>query len=245
MDTGLPSHPCVPRRIPYQAMVCLALVCLTLAACEKKPPPPKDSLQQAQQVRSAADPVTQGLETPVILVLGDSLTAGFGLPEEENYPSLLQNRLRENGFPHRVVNGGVSGDTSAGGLARLDWLFRQRVDILLVALGGNDGLRGLSPESMRENLARIIQRAEKEGARVLLAGMKIPTNYGKDYRGRFEAVYPNLAKEYGVALVPFLLEDVAAVPGLNQPDGIHPNTEGARKVAETVWPHLKALLESL
>jgi len=181
-------------------------------------------------------------EAPVIVCLGDSLTAGYGLAREQSYPALLQARLKAMGLPHRVVNAGVSGDTSAGGLARMDWLLRQRMDVLVVALGGNDGLRGLAPEQMERNLAAIVEKGRAAGAAVVLAGMRMPTNYGPDYRRRFEAVVPSLARRTGAPLIPFLLEGVAMNPRLNQPDGIHPTEEGTKIVEANVWKVLNAVI---
>ncbi len=177
-----------------------------------------------------------------IVALGDSLTAGFGLSEEYAYPSLLNERLRADGYPYEVVNAGVSGDTSAGGLARLNWVLQQPTDILIVALGGNDGLRGLSPEAMERNLAQIIQRAQAQGIRVLLVGLQMPTNYGASYRRAFEQVYRTLAKRFDVQLVPNMLQGVGMISRLNQADGIHPNVAGTRIVAETLWEALVPML---
>lgn len=195
---------------------------------------------------SAAAPAPAPAKTdsrPKIVVLGDSLTAGLGLPIEQAYPTLLQQRLNQEGLSYEVVNAGVSGDTSAGGLARLDWALQGDVRILLVALGGNDGLRGLPPEVLKRNLAEIIERAQARKIRVVLAGMEAPPNYGQDYIVSFHTVYPALAKQYQVPLVPFLLQNVAGVAQLNQPDGIHPTAAGARIVADNVWPVLKPLAE--
>lgn len=178
-----------------------------------------------------------------IVALGDSLTAGFGLAEEYAYPSLLNERLRAGGYAYEVVNAGVSGDTSAGGLARLKWVLQQPTDILIVALGGNDGLRGLSPEAMERNLAQIIQRAQDQGIRVLLAGLQMPSNYGARYRRAFEQVYVNLAERFDVTLVPNMLQGVGMISRLNQADGIHPNAEGTRIVADTLWAALKPMLD--
>ena len=177
-----------------------------------------------------------------IVALGDSLTAGFGLAEAYAYPSLLNERLRKGGYPYEVVNAGVSGDTSAGGLARLTWVLQHPTDILIVALGGNDGLRGLSPEAMERNLDQIIQHAQARGIRVLLVGLRMPTNYGAEYRRAFEQVYRDLAARHDVALVPNMLAGVGMVPRLNQPDGIHPNAEGTRIVADTLWNALEPML---
>jgi acyl-CoA thioesterase-1 len=178
----------------------------------------------------------------VIVALGDSLTAGFGVAAEEAWPALVDARLRREGRPYRVVNAGVSGDTTAGGLRRVDWVLRTEPEIAIVALGANDGLRGLDPDRMRANLLGIVERLQGAGARVLLAGMQLPPNYGAAYTGAFRAVFPDVARRTGVALVPFLLDGVAGASHLNQGDGIHPNAAGHRVIAERVWPHLLALL---
>jgi acyl-CoA thioesterase-1 len=178
----------------------------------------------------------------LIVALGDSLTAGLGVGADEAYPALLEARLRREGFDYRVVNAGVSGDTSAGGLRRLDWALRLKPDVLIVALGANDGLRGQPPDALRANLTRIVERARGAGARVLLAGMRVPPNYGDDYARAFAAVYPSVARATGVPLAPFLLDGVAGDPRLNQADGIHPTAEGQRVIAEHLWPHLRPLL---
>jgi acyl-CoA thioesterase I len=178
----------------------------------------------------------------VIVALGDSLTAGLGVAADEAYPALLEARLKREGFDYRVVNAGVSGDTSAGGLRRLDWALRLKPEIVIVALGANDGLRGQPPAALRDNLTRIVERARAAGARVLLAGMRVPPNYGDDYARAFAAVYPTVARATGVPLAPFLLDGVAGDSRLNQPDGIHPTAEGQRVIAERIWPYLKPLL---
>jgi acyl-CoA thioesterase I len=178
----------------------------------------------------------------VIAALGDSLTAGLGVGVEEAYPAVLEARLRREGFDYRVVNAGVSGDTSAGGLRRIDWVLKLSPDIVIVALGANDGLRGQPPDALRDNLIRIIERARAGGARVLLAGMRVPPNYGAEYARAFAAVYPAVAQATGVPLAPFLLDGVAGNPRLNQADGIHPTAEGQRIIANRLWPHLLPLL---
>jgi len=178
----------------------------------------------------------------VIVVLGDSLTAGLGVAAEEAYPALLERRLREAGFAYRVVNAGVSGDTSAGGLRRLDWVLRSRPEVVIVALGANDGLRGLPVDAMHANLLGIVERLRAGGARVLVVGMEVPPNYGAAYARAFRGVFPDVARRTGSPLVPFLLDGVATDPRLNQADGIHPNAAGHRAIAEHVWPHLAALL---
>lgn len=180
-----------------------------------------------------------------LLVLGDSLTAGYGLPQAEAFPTRLQQALTRAGLAAEVINGGVSGDTSAGGLARLDWMIADRPPThALVALGANDGLRALPPEAMERNLDRIVARLRERGAKVLLAGMAAPPNLGRDYADRFAAVFPALAARHGVALYPFFLDGVAARPELNQPDGIHPNPAGVATMVERILPAIRALLES-
>lgn len=178
----------------------------------------------------------------VVVVLGDSLTAGWGVAPEEAWPALVEARLQREGYPYRVVNAGVSGDTTAGGLRRVDWALRSRPAIAVVALGANDGLRGLGTEAMETNLLTIVERFKANGARVLVAGMMVPPNYGAAYTRAFREVYPDVARRTGSALMPFLLDGVAADPALNQADGIHPNAAGHRAIADHVWPHLAALL---
>jgi len=181
-------------------------------------------------------------EEPVIVALGDSLTAGLGVAVEEAYPALLQARLVREGLHYRVVNAGVSGDTTAGALRRLDWVLRARPTIVIVALGANDGLRGLPVGTMRDNLVAIITKLRASGARVLLAGMRLPPNYGVDYTREFAAAFDAVARRTSVPLLPFLLEGVAGRAALNLPDGIHPNAAGQRQVANTVWRALRPLL---
>jgi acyl-CoA thioesterase I len=180
---------------------------------------------------------------PRVVVLGDSLTAGLGLSAAEAYPHLLQQRLNDDGLNYEVVNAGVSGDTSAGGLSRLDWSLDGDVRVLVVALGGNDALRGLPVEELKRNLSEIIRRAQARHITVVLAGMEAPPNYGRDYAVAFHRVYPALAAEYHVALVPFLLQGVGGIARFNQRDGIHPTAEGARILADNVWTVLEPIVE--
>ena len=179
---------------------------------------------------------------PVIVALGDSLTAGFGVLPDQAYPALLEVRLRREGYAYRVVNGGVSGDTTAAALRRVDWVLRSQPSIVIVALGSNDGLRHQSVTSMRDNLVAIVRRLRAAGAAVLLAGMHVPPNYGPDYSRAFAAAFSDVARTTGVPLMPFLLDGVAGDPRLNQPDGVHPTAEGQRIIADTLWPHLRPLL---
>ncbi len=188
---------------------------------------------------AAAD--ERGAET-LVVCLGDSLTEGYGLAPEQAYPQRVEEALRERGRAVRVVNAGISGSTSASAVSRLRWQLRARPDVVVIALGANDGLRGVDPAATRENLSRAIALARDAGARVLLAGMRIPPNYGPDYTEAFAGIFPELAERHGVALLPFLLEGVAAVPELNLPDGIHPNARGAEIVARNVLEALLPLL---
>ena len=184
-------------------------------------------------------------ERPKIVVLGDSLTAGLGLLDTQSFPSLLQRKIDTDGFEFEVVNGGVSGDTSAGGLRRLEWVLQEDVRVLIVALGANDGLRGLSAAEMKRNLEQIIETARARQVLVILAGMEAPPNYGAQYATSFRQVYRDLALQYRVPFIPFLLDKVAGQPALNQTDGIHPNQAGAAVVADTVWSVLKPMLDQL
>jgi len=183
-------------------------------------------------------------ERPRIVFLGTSLTAGLGLDPGEAYPALIQQKLDAEGLRFQVVNAGVSGETSAGALRRIDWLLRQPIAVLVVETGANDGLRGQDPEETRDNIRRILERARAAvpPPKLLLLGMKALPNYGPEYGRRFEALYPELARQSHAALVPFLLEGVAGISALNQADGIHPTAEGQQRIAETVWKALRPLL---
>ena len=165
-------------------------------------------------------------------------------PAGLSFPGLIQAKITEAGLPYRVVNAGLSGETTAGGLRRIDWILRQQVDVFILELGGNDGLRGLPVATSRGNLVAIIERvrAKNPSVKILLAGMQMPTSMGPDYTVAFAAMFPEIAEQQKVTLIPFLLEDVGGMPSMNLPDGIHPNPEGHRRVAETVWTYLKPLL---
>jgi len=177
-----------------------------------------------------------------ILFLGDSLTEGLGLEEAESFPSLLDARFKVEGRNIKVLNAGISGSTSASGLSRLQWYIRSQPDLMVLALGANDGLRGLSVDEMKANLAKTIEFAQANGVKVALTGMLTPPNMGPEYSEAFARTFPQLAEQYQLPLLPFLLEGVAAVPQLNQGDGIHPNVEGTRIVAETLYQFLLPLL---
>jgi acyl-CoA thioesterase I len=215
------------------------LLLILLSACGTQP----DSTIVESQT-SAAPEASTGVDTTAsrktILFFGDSITAGYGIDEQEAFPALIQNRLDSLGLPWRAVNAGLSGETSAGGLRRIDWLLRQPVDILVLELGGNDGLRGVSPDDTRRNLEEIIDRtrAKYPEARIILAGMQIPPNLGPEYSAAFADVYPSVARNKQVELIPFILEGVGGIAELNLPDGIHPTAQGHRIVAETVWSTL-------
>lgn len=177
-----------------------------------------------------------------ILALGDSLVAGFGLGSPDGFTAKLEAALKGRGVNARVVNAGLSGDTSAGGLARLDWALEPKPDFAIVELGANDGLRGLDPAQTRANLDAILTRLKAKGVPVLFAGMYAPPNYGPDYGKAFNALYPELAKKHGVPFYPFFLEGVAADASLNQPDGIHPNTKGVDVIVARILPHVLKLI---
>jgi acyl-CoA thioesterase-1 len=183
----------------------------------------------------------------VVLFLGDSITAGYGIELSQAYPALVQQRINQEGLNFKVVNAGQSGDTSAGGLARMDWLLKNKVDVLVLELGGNDGLRGLPVEVIRKNLQAIIDRARKQypQIKIVVAGMKMPPNMGGQYSREFEAMFTALAKKNNAALIPFILEGVGGVRQMNLPDGIHPTASGHEIVAENIWPVLAPVLRSI
>jgi len=180
---------------------------------------------------------------PRIVAFGNSLTAGFGVQPDDAYPAQLQRRLDAHGYDYRVINAGVSGDTSAGGLRRVSWILNSKPELVILELGANDGLRGLSVDQTKSNLSQIIQRLQQAGATVILAGMKLPPNYGRDYTTRFEAIYPALADEYRLPLIPFFLEGVGGSSTLNQADGLHPTRKGYELVVEHVLKVLNPLLQ--
>lgn len=193
--------------------------------------------------------VLAALSTPlsareqVIVAFGDSLTSGAGVSSDQSYPALLAARLRAEGYAYRVVNAGVSGDTTAGGLRRVDWALKLKPEIVIVELGANDGLRGQDLSSMRANLDQVVARFQSAGARVLLAGMRLPPNYGNAYTTEFAAVYQTVARKRGAPLIPFFLGDVGGNVQLNQADGIHPTAEGYRIIVDHLWPYLRPLLK--
>ena len=220
------------RSTRYSTALAAACFALALAACQEAETAPPEPAARAEAA------------SPVVLFLGTSLTAGYGLPAEDAFPALVQERIDEVGLDYRVVNAGVSGDTSAGGLRRIGWLLRLPVAVLVLELGANDMLRGLDVAALRRNLQEVVDRtrAAYPEARLLVVGMRAARNLGPRYVGAFEATFPWLADENGGALVPFILEGVAADPSLNQADGIHPTAEGHRRIAENLWGALEPLL---
>ena len=217
----------------------LAVIAVAMPGCQRANDGTLDTASSASSASTAPSALS------AVVFLGTSLTAGYGLEEDQAYPALIQQKIDSAGLAFRVINAGVSGETSAGGLRRLDWLLRQPIAALVIELGANDGLRGQDVEAMRANLQEIITRtrAAHPDARIVLAGMESPPNMGARYAGAFRAVFPALARENDVTLIPFLLDGVAAVRQLNQADGIHPTDEGQRIVAETVWRYLQPVLE--
>jgi acyl-CoA thioesterase-1 len=230
-------------------LLLLALVATLAAGSCRRPDVP--SARDTPMPRPIYDPGTgtavgvPDTVEPLVVFLGDSLTAGYGLAADEAYPAHVERLLGERGRRVEVLNAGVSGDTTAGGLERLDWFLARDPEIVVVELGGNDGLRGQPLAATEANLRAIIERSSAAGAVVVLAGMRIPPNYGPEYAGEFEAMYVRLARDYDLATIPFLLEGVAAEPSLNLPDGLHPNADGHRRVAETVADALEPIVADL
>ncbi|MGJ8633418.1 MAG: arylesterase [Luteolibacter sp.] len=179
-----------------------------------------------------------------IVILGDSITAGYGLDPQEAYPTLLQEKINSANLPYTVVNAGVSGDTTAGGLRRVEWAMGKGADILIIALGGNDGLRGTSPEETKKNLLGITEKAltKNPDVKILIAGMQMPESMGAAFSNRFKSIFPEAATKSKATLIPYLLDGVGGVASLNQPDRIHPTAEGQKKVAENVWKILTPVI---
>lgn len=237
------------------ARVVVLMAALSIAGCDpvsESPPtvPPSSAPRDGFGQRFGTDITSQpGRSTaavredrPRIVAFGDSLTAGLGVAQEEAYPAQLQRRLESAGYRYRVINAGVGGDTTAGGVRRVDWVLNSKPAVVILELGANDGLRGIDPAETRSNLEIIVKRLQAAGVTVVLAGMKLPPNYGKDYTARFAAVYPELAQKYHVPLMSFFLEGIAAREGLNQADGIHPTEAGYRIIAENLLKMLQPLL---
>ena len=203
------------------------------------------SCEQQVKDEPATNPPDKSSERPAVLFLGTSLTAGYGIDPAKAYPALIQQKIDAAGLPYRVINAGVSGETSAGAVRRVDWLLQQPISVVVVETGANDGLRGLPLDSLRSNVDAILRRAHQlqPRARLVLVGMRIPPNYGRAYSQQFESIYPQLARAHSATLVPFLLEGVGGVSALTQADGVHPTAEGQRRMAETVWRVLEQVLK--
>ena len=236
-------------------LFCLSLSLIIPFSCDlvnaSSSPPPSSLLRDSVGARLGSDvtaqpgrPKTHGsAERPRIVAFGNSLTAGLGVAPTESYPAQLQRTLDAAGYAYRVVNAGVSGDTTAGGVRRVSWVLTSTPTIVILELGGNDGLRGLSLHETKANLERIIQQFQQASVTVVLAGMKLPPNYGQDYTAGFEVLYRDLAKQYHLTLIPFFLDGVATSSSLNQPDGIHPTGEGYRLIVEKIFPTIEPLLK--
>jgi len=232
------------NRNGFAAIMGALLVAAFSVACQKSGAPDQAPAGMSTSTSSfaPAKPAAKSDGRPAIVAFGDSLTAGYGLPEDQCFTALLQRKLDEKGHSFRVVNAGVSGDTSAGGVNRIDWAIDGAVKFLILELGGNDGLRALPVADMKKNLAEIIERAQARGVTVILAGMEAPPNLGEEYTGEFRQAYRDLAKKYKLTLIPFLLEGVASRHEMNQPDGIHPNATGEKVMTENVWREIEPLL---
>ena len=227
--------------------VCILLLVAGAGGCEPKDPAlPSEETQPARNVASAHVSSASGqvgAGHPRIVAFGNSLTAGLGVSPDQSYPAQLQRRLREAGYHYDVINAGVSGDTTTGGLRRLAWILKSRPSMVILELGANDGLRGQPLSLMASNLTEIIEELQKAGVEIVLAGMQIPPNYGRTYTTGFASVFTQLARDHGVTLIPFFLEGVAAQKELNQADGIHPTAEGYQIVAQTVFDVIEPLLK--
>jgi acyl-CoA thioesterase I len=219
----------------------VAFLVLLVASCRGAP---RSEPGSAPGAAASPRPSSLADDRPVVLFVGTSLTAGLGLDPSEAFPALLQEKIDAAGLRYRVVNAGVSGETSAGARRRMGWLLRQPVAVLVVETGANDGLRGQDPDATRENIQAILDEARRQAPppRLVVAAMEALPNYGQEYRRRFRALYPALAEKNGATLVPFLLAGVAGEPGLNQADGVHPTAEGQKVVAENVWRVLRPVL---
>ncbi len=234
------------NRKEFASLLGALLLAFFLIACQRSSAPNRSASGLATSTSSFApakpSPTPDG--RPIIVAFGNSLTAGFGLPEDQTFTALLQRKIDEKGYRYRVENLGVSGDTSAGGVSRIDWALNLdgQVKFLILELGGNDGLRALPVAEMKKNLAEIIERAQARGVTVILAGMEAPPNLGEQYTSEFRQSYRDLAKKYRLTLIPFILEGVAGNREMNQPDGIHPNSAGEKVMTENVWRELEPLL---
>ena len=226
-----------------------AFLAVGVGACDQqigKPAPKIQGTSVDARPGTKSPPPSNAAARPeerILVAFGDSLTAGLGVSPEETYPARLQEKLLLSGYRYRVINAGVSGDTTAGGLRRVEWVLKSKPDVVILELGANDGLRGLNLAQTRANVEQIIQRLLAGGAKVVLAGMKLPPNYGADYTKAFQSMYTDLAKRYDVRFLPFFLDGVAAKADYNQADGIHPTGAGYAVIVENIWPVLEPLLK--
>ena len=252
------------QRTAATALVIGALF-LSYAGCERSPEqasPAGQSHPRPARTTANPDAAQQSFEEPApshsaqrqgaastdfprIVAFGDSLTAGLGVASEEAYPAQLQRRLDESGYQVRVINAGVSGETSAGGVRRVNWILKSRPNVVILELGGNDGLRGIDPEQTQANLDHIIRRFQEADVPIILAGMKLPPNYGQEFTARFAAMYSDLARKHRLIFIPFFLEGVATHNDLTQADGIHPTAEGYRVIVDNLLPVIKPLLAEI
>tara|TARA_R110002126_G_scaffold5625_3_gene29930 strand:+ start:42018 stop:42674 length:657 start_codon:yes stop_codon:yes gene_type:complete len=218
-------------------MLLLVAISFFTVSCNQKQ-------ESEKKVTPTADKKPEKQKKKNILFYGNSLTAGYGLDEDESFPSLIQNKIDSLNLNYRVINGGLSGETTASGLSRLDWFLEDQPEVFILELGGNDGLRGIPLAETRKNLNAIISSVSNRfpDTKILLAGMQIPPNMGQEYSEEFREMYAEIARKQEVEMIPFLLEGVAGNPDLNLPDGIHPTSEGQEIVAQTVWKHLRPLL---
>jgi len=236
-------------RVLPRTVCCLALLAVGLWACDQqigKSAPKFQGTSVDARPGTKSPPPSNAAPHPeerILVAFGDSLTAGLGVSPEETYPARLQEKLLLSGYRYRVINAGVSGDTTAGGLRRVEWVLKSKPDVVILELGANDGLRGLNLVQTRANLEQIIQRLLASGAKVVLAGMKLPPNYGTDYTKAFQSMYADLAKRDDVQFIPFFLDGVAAKADYNQADGIHPTGAGYAVIVENIWPVLEPLLK--
>ena len=216
-------------------------------ACQNTAQQTQENKTTTTTSTSAEEPTTEETNKKVILFFGNSLTAGYGLTQSDAFPALIQDRIDSLGLAYQVVNAGLSGETTASGDSRLEWVLeRQPIDVFVLELGANDGLRGISPKETQRNLNSMIDKVQKTypNAQIVLAGMMVPPSMGPDYASEFQKIFPAVAEEQDIALIPFLLQDVAGEPELNQADGVHPTTEGQKIVADNVWDILQPLLEA-
>jgi acyl-CoA thioesterase I len=236
--------PVTNRKFNFVILITLSSFLLAFLAACSAPAAKMEAVSTREPSTPTPAPVSAPDNTPVILAFGDSLTEGYGLEKAQSYPSLLQERLKEKGYNYRVVNAGISGDTSAGGVNRISAaLTDENVKIMILELGANDMLRGQDLNITKRNLAAIIEKAQAKNIEVILAGMEAPTNFGEDYQRAVHNLFVDLAKEYKLKLIPFFLTDVAGKAELNQGDGIHPNVEGTKLVLNNVWQVLEPMLK--